>query len=237
MCRRDFRANSLAISAELSWQGAKIHKHHILTELESTMLKKNIKIVTLAALTALATAASPAIAAPFDSLSVTQEDKSFSSYTKVYIAPTEMALDQRETPRRPRFSSRRDPYVPADDQAKKAADLQDTLMATFGKHFEVVAEPGPGVLTISPKLTRLVPSRLTLSSRATTLGRDVNRTVYAGGASFDVTISEGDTVLASLEDRYANSFADLTPRVGYWQDADEAFSFFSTKLARYIRKN
>jgi len=201
------------------------------------MLNKKIRLITLAAITALATAASPAIAAPFDSLSLTQEDKSFSTYEKVYIAPIEMELDQRETPKRPKFSSRRDPYVPQDDQAKKAADLYDTLSITFSKHFEVVAEPGPGILTISPKLTRLVPSRLTLSARATTLGRDVNRTVYAGGATFDVTLSEGETVLASLEDRYATSFADETPRVSFWQDADEAFGFFSSKLSRYIRKN
>lgn len=200
------------------------------------MFNKSIKIV-LAAITALATALTPAIAAPFDSLSVTQEDRSFSTFEKVYIAPIEMELDQRDTPRRPRFSSRRDPYVPKDDQAEKAKDLHDTLSAAFDKHFELVEAPGPGVLTISPKLTRLVPSRLTLSSRATTLGRDVNRTVYAGGASFDVTLSEGKTVLASLEDRYSTSFADQTPRVGFWQDADEAFGFFSTKLSRYIRKN
>lgn len=201
------------------------------------MSLKIYRPVAMALALGLTTVFSQAIAAPFDSLTVSQEGQQFEAYKQVYIAPITMELDQRQTSRNRRFSSQRDPFVPQEDQDEKAEDLHTSLTRALGKHYEISAVPGPGILTISPKLTRLIPSRLTPAAQAANLGLDFQGTVYAGGATFNVTLSEGETVLATLVDRYDRTLADQTPRVAFWQDADEAFNAFSRKLTRYIRKS
>ena len=156
---------------------------------------------------------------------------------QVYIAPVIMELDQRETSRNLRLRGQADAFVPAGDQAEKAADLHAALTTALSKHSTISQTPGPNILTVTPKVTRLVASRLTLDSRASTLGLDVNRSVTAGGATFEITLSEDQAVLGSLEDKYSSNLNDGAPRIGFWDDADDAFSAFSRKLARYIHKN
>lgn len=201
------------------------------------MFTKKIRLLIACIACLASTSLSESFANPFDKIDTKVKDGQLAAYTEIYIAPVITDLDQGRPNTSPRLRRNADPYVPKDDQAEKAADLHSVLTAALGRQKTIVNAPAPGVLTITPKLVSLVPSRLTLSARASRLGQDVNRTFIAGGAAFEVMLSDDGNLLATLEDEYTTTLNDGAPRIGYWQDADDAFSFFSGKLAKYVSNN
>ena len=138
-------------------------------------------------------------------------------------APTRRSDRRGDAPR---------PVTPRDAEAK-AADLTAALRRGFAKDFTVVDAPGPGVLVVEAKLTRLEASRPTMADyhREPGLGFE---SVYAGGAALDVRLTRDGSDIAVLKDRYIGSFGDGTPRIGVWQDTDRAFSLWSRQLPSWV---
>lgn len=190
----------------------------------------------LAATTLLAAAPVYASAQSFDDVTETgAKTKAFSDYSSVYVAPVEMAIPERGS----RLTRRTRPDVrdvSSSDQARKAESLHEDLTRQLGRNFDIVDQPGSGTLTVAVTITELRSSRPTIEDLSQNVGLSAV-SVYAGGASAVFVISDGDTVLTTISDSYDGSFADGTPRVGIWADADRAFSRWSRNIRRYLARN
>ncbi len=190
----------------------------------------------LAAFAGLVTAtALPACASgPFDTVEVASP-ATLAAFDKVHIAPVMVMLDP-ETRRNVRDIRSERPVSEA-DQRRQAEELREDLIRAFGESFELAEAPGPGVLTVEATITRLVSTRPTIADASSvTVGLDFD-SLYAGGADYEVTLREADTVLATIADASQTSLNDQRPRVGVWQDADRMHGEFSRQLARYVSKN
>lgn len=177
----------------------------------------------------------PASAGPFDKVSYTGENKSFSEYTAIYIAPVEVSLEEPAN----RFRRRRgngDRPVSNSDQAQKANDLYEDLSRNVGNRFDLADNPGPGILTISTTLTELQSTRPTQADYTQEVSLNFN-SVYAGGAAATFVLSENGSEVATLSDRYFGSFNDGLPRNGIWSDTDRTFSRWSRNISKFLAKN
>lgn len=190
----------------------------------------------LALTAAAAMATSAAHAHPFDSIE-TETEAALSGFTKVYIAPVAIDFSEHRVRRTVRDSTGFR-QVSERDQSRKAEDLAEDLEREFGKRYTLVNAPGEDVLTIETTLTKLVSTRPTLADQRQTINLSF-RSLYAGGADYQVELTTGDTLLATIEDNQTNqsNLNDGRPRVGVWQDTDRSFNRFSRQLARYVESN
>ncbi len=183
------------------------------------------------------TLAAAAFAGPFDTINLEVETP-LSGYEKVYIAPVEVDFGDEPIRRNTRDLRGLRPVSEA-DKTRKAKDLQEDLQREFGKNFELVEAPGDDVLTVKTTLTKLISTRPTIADfNSSNLGLDF-RSVYLGGASYEITLREGEQLVGTIEENQTRvgSFNDGQPRVGIWQDTDRSFNRFSRQLARYVKKN
>lgn len=199
------------------------------------MLNKIMRYIALS-LSFLFMALAVDAAPKFDSVDLETSDLSLGAYQQIYIAPVSVNLKHERKGALGRFRAIQ-PVVPQQDKDEKAAHLHQTLTRQLSKTAEIVNVPGPGILTIAPTLYRLTPSRLTLANRAARLDTDFNGSVTAGGAEIEFQFSEGKEPLGSLKDRYQSSLNDGSPRVGFWDDADDAFALISQKLYKFVENN
>lgn len=163
------------------------------------------------------------------------------SYQKVYIAPVEVSLEPvkfnlNSTRARGRYNTAQR-AVSENDQEIKAKDLHKILSRTFAKDFELVNSPAPDVLTVSARITKLIPSRPTALERSRTIATQFGGSVSPGGANYTVEFSNQDTSLHTLQENYRGNLTDAVPRIAVWHDVDESFSRFSKKLSRYVKNN
>ena len=175
-----------------------------------------------------------AAASPFDDVNRTA-DAALGNYQSVYIAPVEVALDPDTRTNIRDIDSPRP--VSERDQARRAERLNRDLTRAFGKTFTLADAPGDGVLTVEATLTGLRSTRPTLADQRVNVQLDFSSSVYAGGADFEVRLSEADTVLMEISDKDQSFLNDGRPRIGVWQDADRSFRSFSSKLVRFVRNN
>lgn len=175
-----------------------------------------------------------ATAAPFDNIE-TQAATPLAGFEKVYIAP--VSVDLPEDTRRNFRDDDRERPVRERDQVRKAEDAHKDLVRAFErKNFVVVDAPGADVLTVETTITSLRSSRPTLADYDSHIGLDFN-SFYAGGADFDIRLSQEDTVLVEIEEDFQTRLNDGRPRVGIWQDVDRATQRVASRLVRYVSKN
>ncbi|MEM9667818.1 MAG: DUF3313 family protein [Pseudomonadota bacterium] len=185
---------------------------------------------------------SPAIAQRFDKVEHTS-NVALSSYEQVYIAPVEIDLSPNQSgenaqirARENRPTRRKDSDISERDQLDNIAEFQETLTDAFAKKFELVDQPGDGVLTVDATITELISNRPTSNdlgrSQALSLG-----SISAGGAAYRVELKEDDELLVQISDRYKTSLTDQVPRLSQWQDAHKTFKRFSRQLAKYTSKH
>ncbi len=177
----------------------------------------------------------PSFASTFDTVTIVSNETSKGAYDRVYIAPVKVDIKGRQTGAlaRLRSNSLRFSTSEADE---KAEELYQALSLELTKKFELVSAPGPGILTVSPTITRLAPSRSNNVEGARNVGRDQIRSVSAGEAKIELTLSDADTVLIKIKDHFQATFNDGAPRVSRWQDVDDAFFEFSRKVGNYLEK-
>jgi len=195
-----------------------------------TKFRPLVLAATLCSMSAFA----PAIAAPFDKIE-TLNAVPLAGFQKVYIAPVKVELEDTRVRRNIRDISSARP-VSDRDKALKAEDSYEDIVRAFGKKFEVVEAPGSDVLTVEAVVTKLSSTRPTLADSRVNVALDFD-SVYAGGADFDVRLSQGETVLVEISESYTTNFNDGLPRIAIWQDYDRASNRMAYKLARYVRKN
>ncbi len=201
-------------------------------------------IFVLSAITLTASPLSTAHAAPFDNVAITgTKTKSFSSYDAVYIAPIQLSLPQNgeKTLRRTRLglstnAGRRFRPISDRDRDRKANDLYGELSAALERNFELADSPGVGILTIKTTLTDLRSTRPTIADYSNQINLSAN-SLYTGGASIIIVLSEDGSEIANISDKFDTSFNDPRPRVGIWEDADRAFERWGRNLRKYISKN
>jgi len=166
-----------------------------------------------------------------------EADAILSTYEKVYIAPVEVDFSEHRIRRNIRDINSIRP-VSELDQARKADDFAEDLEREFGKRYTLVDAPGEDVLTIETTLTKLVSTRPTIADRRATNVNLSFQSVYAGGADYQIQLSEGDTLIATIEENQSsNTLNDGRPRIGIWQDTNRSFNRFSRQLARYVERN
>lgn len=203
-------------------------------------MKQTSKLIALAAL-GLATALPMAAAQTDAAGSETAQTASLISYQKVYVAPVEVSLDPVKfnlngSRGRGRNNTAQRPVSDA-DQDLKARDLRQTLSRTLAKDFELVDAPSPDALTVSARITKLVPSRPTGREQSRAIATQFGGSVSPGGANYTVEFSNQDTSLHTLQENYRGNLTDAIPRIAIWHDVDESFSRFSKKLRRYVKNN
>ncbi len=180
-------------------------------------------------------------AEPFESIEITSEQV-LSSYQKIHIAPVEVTLVDDEpkllAERRRSSYVRSQPPVDERDQARKAEDLHKQLTHRFASQFTLVSSPAEDVLTISTKITRMLPSRPTSGQRRRGVGAlGFGSSVSAGGVDYAVTMSASGVQFYSITESYRSNLNDGLPRTGVWQDADRSFDRFSRQLLHFVRSN
>lgn len=200
------------------------------------MSLKSAKSLILAATLGIALTGAPSHASPFDTVNTSQSGSTLGTYQQVFISPVGVDLEDRQTGALARLRAKR-PVVSESEASEKAEDLYRVLVSEFEDRIELVSAPGPGVLTVSPTITRLVPSRLNNVEGARNINRNSVTSVYAGGAKIELTLSDQGATLATIKDGFQSSLNDGAPRVTRWQDTDDAFANFSAKLKRYIANN
>jgi len=170
-------------------------------------------------------------------------DVALNSFEKVYIAPVKIDLSADQTGEngqiRARANSRnrrKDADISERDQQENVEEFQKDLAAAFGKSFALVDAPGEGILTVDATITRLASNRPTSNDLGRSVGLSLS-SVSAGGASYAVTLKEGDTDLVQITERDQSSLTDQVPRVAVWQDAQKSFTRFSRNLTRYVSRN
>ena len=205
------------------------------------MIFSSVRMSTFAAVGLLCvglTIPSHAYLLRFDDIQYTaQLERTLSSYDAIYIAPVEIALPTPvKTTRSRRSRGRIARPVSERDQTQKANDLYEDMTRQLERRFELASAPGPNVLTVRTTITELRSSRPT--------GADFNidtnlsaSSVYAGGAAASFTLETNGEPLVLLSDEYYPSLNDGNPRVGIWQDTDNAFRRWSRNLARFISRN
>ena len=198
------------------------------------MKTQTVRGITVAFAASLFASSLTATAAPFDTIE-TQAATPLAGFEKVYIAPVSVELPERT--RRNFRDNVNDRPVRESDQVRKAEDAHKDLVRAFErKNFAVVDAPGADVLTVETTITSLRSSRPTLADYDVQVGLDFN-SVYAGGADFDIRLSQEDTVLVEIEEDFRTRLDDGRPRVGIWQDVDRATQRVATRLAKYVTKN
>ncbi|MEL6379000.1 MAG: DUF3313 family protein [Pseudomonadota bacterium] len=185
----------------------------------------------------LALALAPAAQAQrFDSIEESgAKTKPFADYDAVYVAPVEIMIPEGRR-RLIRSRGNEDRGVSQRDQAFKADDFYQDLVLRLQRDFEIVDAAGPGVLTVAATVTELQSSRPTQEDLGRAVGLSPN-SLYAGSAAATIIVSENDTILATLSDRYSGNLNDGFPRVGIWSDVDRAFSRWARNLNRYLTRN
>ncbi len=198
-------------------------------------MKHRNKLLALAALSIAAVyPAAPALASSaLDSVNVSTE-ADLSTFTKIYIAPVEVELKDRfrrnlRDVGAPRPVSER-------DQAKKAEDSHEYFVRAFSKKYEVVDEPGEGILTVEPIITRLESTRPT-SADYEEVPSLSPFSIYAGGADYRVRLKTGETLLTEISEKYRTDLFDGQPRNGIWTDFEFASRRMASKLIKHIKKN
>lgn len=200
------------------------------------MSLKSARPLILAAALGIAMTGSPSYAAPFDKVETSEASATLSAYQQVFISPVEVDLKGRQTGALARLRAKQ-ARVYDDEASEKAEDFYQILVAELQDEVELVGAPGPGVLTISPTITKLAPSRLNTVTGARNISRNSITSVYAGGAKIELTLSDQGATLATIKDGFQSSLNDGAPRITRWQDTDDAFANFSAKLKRYIANN
>ena len=190
--------------------------------------------------TAIMLPAAPAQASGFDSAETVQE-ATLSSFTKIYIAPVEVTLDEADFSLnsrrgRGRNNSGQRPITES-DQDLKANDLHRALSRSFAKNFEIVDAPTADALTVSATITKLTPSRPTANEQSRGVGVQFGGSVSPGGASYSVVFTNNNQTLYTATESYRGNLTDGIPRIEIWYDTDVAFDRFAKKLSRYVRKN
>lgn len=178
---------------------------------------------TISAAVFLAGALAGGSATAFDRASVISGAK-LAGYTSVYVAPVKVSLDSTERPVAPK------------DASAKAADLRRDIIGAFEASHAVTSGPGPDVLTISATLTRLTANMPTLADYAETPGLSP-RSIYAGGAAFEATLSSSAGELAFVADDYRGLIDSRRPPVAIWEDADRAFASWARRLQDFVEEN
>ncbi|MEL6789368.1 MAG: DUF3313 family protein [Pseudomonadota bacterium] len=184
----------------------------------------------------LALQAPAAQAQRFDSIEESgAKTQPFADYEAVYVAPVEVMIPEGRR-QLIRSRTRGDRGVSDRDQALKADDLYQDLVSRLQRDFDIVDTPGPGVLTVAATVTEMQSSRPTQEDLGRLVGLSPN-SLYAGSAAAVFVLSENDTILATLSDRYSGNLNDGFPRVGIWSDVDRAFTRWARNLNRYLTRN
>lgn len=200
------------------------------------MTTKILKPIAAVALAALLGNSFTAQAAPFDKITV-ENTVELSSFEKVYIAPVQVELDETTFRRQLRRSGNTQRPVSESDQARRAEEAHEDLVQAFTKReFTLVDAPGEDVLTVETVLTRLDSTRPTIADFSEQISLSF-QSVYAGGADFDIRLSQNDTPIAQIDENVRTFLNDGRPRVGVWQDTDYATRRVARKLAKYVRNN
>lgn len=162
-------------------------------------------------------------ASAFDRASVVS-GAGLSGYASVYVAPVKVSLEPGGRP------------VSQRDAQAKAADLREEIVGAFERSHAIKSSPGPDVLTIAPTLTKLIANMPTAADYAENPSLSP-RSVYAGGAGFEATLSSPAGELGSVADDYVGLLDTVSPPVTTWRDADRAFSSWARRLQDFVEEN
>lgn len=167
----------------------------------------------------------------FDKASISASSK-LSDYNSVYIADVQISPELLKlTDFRPRKNDNERPLRSQDIQ-QKAADLKRDLANAVGPVKQMAAAPGEGVLTITPVLTDLKASRVTMADMNANPSLS-QQSLYTGKAAARFEFSENGRSLGSVSDTYTGDFRDAQYNT-IWSDADHAFSRWSRNIAAIV---
>lgn len=157
----------------------------------------------------------------------------WSSYTKVQLLPVE-------------FWAAADSKVSSDDQKILTGYFYNSLQTNLAKHFTLVDQPGPGVMTLHVALmdaTTAVPGLRTISvvvpqarilNAAQSLATDSYAFVGSAEAEMKVTDSVSGELLAEAVDKQAGGMALKGAASFKWGDAQNAMDYWAQKLPARI---
>src|SRR5262249_53952648 len=136
--------------------------------------------------------------------------------------------------------------VSASDQQLLANYFDQEIRKEFGQYYQLVSQPGPGVMTIQVALTDVsgaTPGLRTIASvvpqaRALSTIKYLATGTYAfvGTAQVEakVTDSQSGQVLAAVVDRRAGGGSVEAAAQWQWGDAENAMNSWATKAARVV---
>jgi hypothetical protein len=157
----------------------------------------------------------------------------WSNYTKVQLLPVE-------------FWAAADSKVPPDDQKVLTEYFYNSLQTNLAKHFTVVNQPGPRVMTLRVALmdaTTAVPGLRTISvvvpqarilNAAQSLATDSYAFVGSAEAEMKVTDSVSEELLAEAVDKQAGGMGLKGAASFKWGDAQNAMDYWAEKISTRI---
>lgn len=157
----------------------------------------------------------------------------WSSYTQVQLMPVE-------------FWAAADSKVPAADQATLTEYFYNALQTNLSKSFQLVNQPGPGVMTLRVALmdaTTAVPGLRTISvivpqARVLNLAQSMATDSYAfvGSAEAEMKLNDSVTgaLLAEAVDQRAGGMGIKSAASFQWGDAQNAMDYWAQRIPNRI---
>ena len=162
-------------------------------------------------------------------------DAEWSQYSKVYIAPVTMGLGPNDN-------------VSEQDQQMLSSYYYHALERDLAKHFTLVNQPWPGVMTLRVALTDVTTATPVLRTISVILptARVLNavRKLATGSYAFvgsaqsegEITDSMTHQVLAAAIDRRSGGLSIKNANVWKWGDAANAMDFWAQRIATRLQE-
>ncbi len=146
-------------------------------------------------------------------------------YRQVYIAPVGIIYDRDKDLKD--FSER--------DLVGRQTYFSEALTASFGKQFEIVDQPGPGVLIIEAAITSLQTNKLSADQlRKSNPQLSAFNSFANGRAAFQASVKDGATgelMLAVADSRRGQDLRhNFRNRWRVWGDANDAINVWAREL-------
>ena len=191
--------------------------------------------LSLAALSACATATGPDAVTRFDRFEA--ETRDFRRFDRVHIAPVAVSeeIEARLDLRGPISPTARERALGQRDIDRNTAALRDALRQEFSGVAEIADAPGPGVLTVAVTLTQLGANRPTMAEMRQNPALRFD-SISIGNAAVRGELREGDAVLATFEDDLMRAqINDPAIGAGMWTEADRYYRQLADKLASLLK--